>query len=204
MEMKCKCCKKAFNSYHSLKYHESSCPMHQKQSYPVEIKLQYIEELNICGFLGQGRSGVVCKGYFRGIQVAWKLCDISKFPKIKAELLNEVAAYHAMQDIQGVFIPKLLAHRSISRLLYANGITYIAGHHPTKPSSEEKKLAMAALRVMHQCGILHNDIHKQNILISRDGIKKQCFLIDFGCSIQSRDKEARRKERQLLWHVLST
>ncbi|CAG8585768.1 7585_t:CDS:1 [Paraglomus occultum] len=177
---------------------------HSDKDYPMEIEFEEMEDLNLCEYVGSGHSGVVHKGYFQEIEVAWKMCDVSKHPKTWAELLNEIAAYHTMQDIQGVYIPRLIAYGKVCGLLYVLGTTFIVGHHPVSPSREEKELAVAALKAVHKHGILHNDIRKQNILISWNDQKKQCFLVDFGFATRSTNIKAMKQELQLLWHVLST
>jgi predicted Ser/Thr protein kinase len=174
----------------------------------IEAELE-MEDLNICGNIGYGRSEVVYKGHFRGIDVAWKLCDASKHPEVRKEFLNEVSVYcyGKMQDIQGIFIPRLVVHGNVlGGMFYAIGTTLIMGYHPINPSEEERKRAMEALNEVHQHGFLHNnnDIRKDNFLISKKGRKKCCFLIDFGFASQSGSKKAMNKEMQLLEQVLLT
>ena len=169
--------KQSAHRYYLRSVGGSGLSHHKKEVASIEIELE-MEDLNICENIGYGRSGVVYKGHFKGIDVAWKLCDASKRPEVRKELLNEVSVYGKMQDIQGIYIPRLVVHGTVlGGMFYTIGTTLITGYYPTNPSEEEKKLARTALDAVHQHGFLHNDIRKDNFLISKNGRKKQCFLI---------------------------
>jgi len=62
-------------------------------------------------------------------------------------------------------------------------------HH--KINRQLKNRAIATLRKVHKYNVLHNDIHKKNILIDEKGY---VYLIDFGLSIRTYDENMFREE----------
>ncbi|CAG8449010.1 12406_t:CDS:2 [Funneliformis mosseae] len=114
----------------------------------------------IKGLLGRGRSGKIFLCEYRRNTIALKGIDLSKAPSyVLKEMLNEVEIYKILADIQGKYIPKLVCHG-----YYRGGMYYVIG--------------TTLFESIHNHGVLHNDIRKENILF--DNNTDGAYLIDFG------------------------
>ena len=51
------------------------------------------KQLELKEVIGRGRSGNVCNGFYKGKELIFKICDISKYPEYKDEIANEVKVY---------------------------------------------------------------------------------------------------------------
>ncbi|KAI7823035.1 hypothetical protein BC939DRAFT_477460 [Gamsiella multidivaricata] len=85
------------------------------------------------------------------------------------EMLTEVAAYKALEDIQGDSIPRFKIGG------YYGGIFSIATEVAGSPlevdklSQEERWKIVDKLSLIHMHGVLHNDIRPENILVRHGG-----------------------------------
>ena len=149
--------------------------------------------------VGENKKVLGCE--FHGKPIVLKCTDLSKKPNCLDELLNEVEMYRVLAKLQGVYIPELLFYGDL-----ANGMSFVMGlsivgttlyHH--KINRWQKKRALSALKRIHDCKILHNDIHEENILIDERGY---IYLTDFGMSIQNYDERLFLKEKSELSHLL--
>ena len=146
--------------------------------------------------LGHGRTGWVMKACWQGEEVAVKVCDTWKQPDIEKELLNEVKIYNVLEDIQGLYIPRLkTAGYAWGNMLFAIA-TEIVGVSIRGMSLRDVELQkiVEALSAIHHHGILHNDIHKDNILIQPDNGGFRVSFIDFALSERTFDEKILSQE----------
>src|SRR6266498_3596711 len=103
--------------------------------------------------------------------------------------------------ILGRVIPRLFYKGYIyDRYLFALALQLIEGAHhvdPERLTKEEKKIIVNQLKSIHNYGVLHNDISKQNILYEPKSC--HCFFIDFGLSeiVDNESPKLRKEERRL-------
>ncbi|RHZ85979.1 hypothetical protein Glove_57g125 [Diversispora epigaea] len=156
----------------------------QNQQNPQNQQNLNFTDFEFNSVLGHGRSGktLLCK--FRGDDIALKTADLYKTPaKILKEMQNEVKIYKDLEDIQGIYIPKLVCYGYYGGgWCYVLGTTLIGGTTlgDTTIKEQQRVKALEALRAIHKHGILHNDIREDNILIGDND--NDVYLIDFGMS----------------------
>ena len=133
--------------------------------------------------------------------MALKICDLYKNPEYEEEILSEVAAYKALEVLQGVCIP----HFKIAG--YDGGLFSIAMEVAGSPivvdklSYQERLKIANSLLLIHQHGIIHNDIRVDNILVCYDkGF--QVHFIDFARSRRTDDELELRREMVKLESLL--
>jgi predicted Ser/Thr protein kinase len=144
------------------------------------------------GILGEGRSGKTLLCEFRGDTIALKSVDLSKAPSyVLEEMQKEVEIYKDLADIQGKYIPKLVCYG-----YYGGGMSFVIGMTIVGTTLSDHKIterqrtnAIKGLDTIHKCGILHNDIREENILINDNG---DVYLIDFGMASRADVKKKRK------------
>lgn len=108
------------------------------------------------------------------------------------ELENELMIYNHLNTLQDVCIPKVVLSGHWS-FFFVIGLS-LCGSVPTELSRVQKRRLLNSLDQIHEKGVLHGDLKKENILVNEEGAT---FIIDFGFSTLSSDKRAHRKERSL-------
>jgi serine/threonine protein kinase len=109
----------------------------------------------------------------------FKICDISKYPEYKDEIANEVKVYKALQELQGIYIPKLIFYGDKWGMYRILAMTD-AGKPIHFPIDQGKKIKIIkALKSLHIKGVLHNDLRLENILEDSVG---DIRFIDFALS----------------------
>ncbi|KAF9536435.1 hypothetical protein EC957_010987 [Mortierella hygrophila] len=169
----------------------------------VAVGKLYLHEFEIQEVLGEGRNGRVSRAMWGDEQVALKTCDLYKNPEYEDEMLTEVAVYEVLKVLQGVCIPHIKAAG------YDGGIFVVAMEIVGSPmevdtlSHEERLKIVDHLSLIHQHGIVHNDIRPHNILVRRCDGGFQVRFVDFSLSRRTYDKHALKKEtiqlECLLW-----
>ncbi|CAM6126663.1 unnamed protein product [Calypogeia fissa] len=125
-----------------------------------------------------GSSGNVVLGNVKGQRVAVTLAPVNS--SIGEALLNEVEAYIKLRKCWGQCMPRLVDYGTTvghGQIIYMATEFIIGSSIGLKPVTPE--VAMAAkegLRAIHMSGILHGDIHEDNILVVGSGVR----FIDFG------------------------
>jgi predicted Ser/Thr protein kinase len=147
-----------------------------------------LEDFNIKSVLGMGRTKVY---YEAKNQLALKAIDLWKQSHMLAELHNEIKMYRLLSDLQGRFIPKLLLHGYWEGGLYCIGFS-LCGTVPTSLSESQKQTVLSTIDTIHDRGIIHNDIKKENILVDENGM---VYLIDFGFATLNSCEDARQVEK---------
>ncbi|CAI2188288.1 2560_t:CDS:2 [Funneliformis geosporum] len=150
-------------------------------------------------YLGYGRCGTTFRCKYNGQDIALKLTDLSKKKFLLPELLKEIEIYHFLADIQGLFIPKLVGYGYMWGKMYFAIATTIVGkslESGIKITRKQERNAYNALIEIHRHNVLHNDIRKENVILSNDG--KSVFIIDFGLSTIDNNKVKQQKEMDQL------
>ena len=75
--------------------------------------------------------------------------------------------------------------------MYCIGFS-LCGTVPKALSESQKQSALSIIDAIHNRGIIHNDIKKENILIDENGL---VYLIDFGFATVNSCKDAQQDER---------
>ena len=147
-----------------------------------------LEDFNIKSVLGMGRTKVY---YEANNQLALKTIDLWKQPNMLSELHHEIEIYRLLSDLQGRFIPKLVLHGYWEGGMYCIGFS-LCGTVPKALSESQKQSVLSCIDAIHNRGIIHNDIKKENILIDENGL---VYLIDFGFATVNSCKDAQQDER---------
>ncbi|KAI9353460.1 hypothetical protein BDR26DRAFT_848591 [Obelidium mucronatum] len=155
-----------------------------------------VDDFYFDSILGFGRTKVC---YDAALGLAVKFADMWKNPELLAELRNEVAMYRELSVLQGRFIPKveLFGHWAG---LYCIGFSLI-GRAPVYLDQQQKDILIRGLHEIHELGIVHNDIKKDNILVDDSG---RPYLIDFGFASKTFDILLQNKEKLELLKCLET
>ena len=150
-----------------------------------------LEDFSIKSVLGSGRTKVY---YEAKHQLALKAIYLWKQSNMLAELHNEIEIYRLLSDLQGKSIPKLVLHGYWEGGMYCIGFS-LCGTVPDALSESQKQSLLSTLDAIHNRGIMHNDIKKENILVDENGA---VFLIDFGFATLDSCYESQRNEMQQL------
>ena len=143
--------------------------------------------------LGEGRSKVYLD-YYGSSRIALKVADIAKNEEKLQELLNEVSVYEQLSGLQGNGIPRFFFHGFVEDVLYCVGVS-ICGTVANEFTEQQKRKLLETLKSIHEAGILHNDIKKENILIDKSG---NPYIIDFGFSTRNCSPVAQMEETNML------
>jgi len=108
-----------------------------------------------------------------------------------AELNHEIEIYCLLSDFQGIFIPRLVLHGYWEGGMYCIGFS-LCGTVPEALSETQKQFVLSIIDAIHDRGVLHNDIKKENILVDENGM---VYLIDFGFATLNSCKDAQQDER---------
>jgi serine/threonine protein kinase len=123
-------------------------------------------------------------------QLALKGIDLWKQHDMLAELQHEVQIYQMLSDLQGKSIPRLVSYGYWEGGLYCIGFS-LCGSVPKALSESQKQSVLSSLEAIHQRGIIHNDIKKENLLVDENGT---VYLIDFGFATLDSCRETQQKE----------
>jgi hypothetical protein len=124
-------------------------------------------------FLPSGRTGTTIRytSASSGLDVVSKKADLWKGPKLKDELLNEVAAFDKMIHLQGSVVPELKGYGVDPRFDWMYTLTTSHAGVPVSALGalfeDEKQQAIQALEAVHAAGVAHGDIRPENIVIER-------------------------------------
>ncbi|EGF78959.1 hypothetical protein BATDEDRAFT_90344 [Batrachochytrium dendrobatidis JAM81] len=152
-----------------------------------------VDDFKFDTVLGEGRSKVYLD-YYGSSRIALKVADIAKHGEMLPELLNEVSVYEQLSGLQGNGIPRFVCHGFVEDVLYCVGVS-ICGTVANGFTEQQKQKLLETLESIHEAGILHNDIKKENILIDESG---NPYIIDFGFSTRNCSPVARMEETNLL------
>ena len=96
------------------------------------------------------------------------------FPPDSARLLSEIFAYKALQPVQGSAVPKCLGDFTIDRYKYALGLSAVDGVTLRQHlETEQPSMEWSQLCAVYDCGIAHQDVRAENILMKHGSIV--CF-----------------------------
>jgi serine/threonine protein kinase len=169
-------------------------------------------------YLGSFRTGLARRTCIDGKAAVIKILDIAKMPEREVEIQHEACVYHQLDDLWGKEVPSLLGcGRLQENFLCAlattdegNSLDDLDGSandddRISNPDADSfLAAAKAALRKIHDRGVLHGDIRRGNILKRHsDGAP---VFIDFGMAKVMHgpvSEEARMQEMNELEMVLS-
>ncbi|CAG8716105.1 12036_t:CDS:2 [Funneliformis caledonium] len=166
-----------------------------------EIASSSKEITTIGEYIDSGTFGKVFSGYYYGQLVAWKTCNAYKEQEATKMLKHEAHIYSILKECQGRAVSRLFYKGYIyDGYLFALVLQLIENAHHIdleRLTKEEKKLIINQLKSIHNCGVLHNDISKQNILYEPKS--RHYFFIDFGLSeiVDNESPKLRKEERRL-------
>ncbi|KAF9976083.1 hypothetical protein BGZ65_007980, partial [Modicella reniformis] len=153
--------------------------------FTISVGDVHLPEFKWQGLLGSGRTGSVFKAEWRGEMVAAKICDLNQHPELEEEVLTEVAVYETLNSLQSICIPQLLCAG------FYKGLFVVATEIVGTPLELDKLDLDKRLRIveifsqLHNFSILHGDVRPDNILVRGEEV----FLIDFGCSSKTTNKQ---------------
>ena len=156
-----------------------------------------VDDFKLDTVLGEGRSKVYLD-YYGSSRIALKVADIAKHRDMLPELLNEVSVYEQLSGLQGNGIPRFVCHGFVEEVLYCVGVS-ICGTVANGFTEQQKQKLLETLRSIHEAGILHNDIKKENILIDESG---NPYIIDFGFSSRNCSPVAQMEETNMLLRLV--
>ena len=156
-----------------------------------------LEDFNIKCVLGSGRPKVY---YEEKHQVALKAIDLWKQSDMLAELQNEIEIYRLLSDLQGRCIPKLVLYGYWEGGMYCIGFS-LCGTVPKTLSESQKQSVLSIIDAIHDHGVLHNDIKRENILVDEKG---RVYLIDFGFATVNSCEDAQLEERNRVLNCIES
>jgi predicted Ser/Thr protein kinase len=158
-----------------------------------------VDDFKFNTVLGEGRSKVYLD-YYESNQIALKVADIAKHQEMLAELLNEVSVYKQLSGLQGNGIPRFVCHGFVEGVLYCVGVS-VCGSVANGFTEQQKQKLLETLKSIHEVGILHNDIKKENILIDISG---NPYIIDFGFASRNCSPVAQMEEMNILLSLIES
>lgn len=138
--------------------------------------------------LGYGGGAATYTARWQGEPVVVKKCDVWKQESVAEELENEARIYTVLKDLQGIHIPKLKLEGiadGIDMVVVTEHIGRTIDHERLNDLDCQK--IRKGLEEIHRRGVLHNDIHPDNILLNNEDGERRFFFIDFGLSKRSGD-----------------
>jgi serine/threonine protein kinase len=152
-----------------------------------------LKDIHIIRALGHGESGSTFLATYCGESLVLKVCDLSKHAELRYQLEHEIYVYKLLQDLQGKSIPRLACWgRLDGSFIFALGTSMCGRPVELQGLTDlQKKEALDTLKSVHQYGIIHGDLRKDNILMNDDG---KIMLIDFGRATFARSNEEYNKE----------
>lgn len=197
-----------------------------------EIRSLELIRSNQSKFLGKGASGgvfmtdmrnTVCTKYLYDPSKAQKSIseefelhtiafdilsrDVNSVIKIPTPLhiiknIDITKSFYDMDTVPGLSFQQILeCQKDIQKLLENAGIDAISTINKLKSKDFIKKLHIC-LKVIHDSGVVHNDIHSGNLMLGKNG---NLYLIDFGNSInlfntdKTEEMIANEKQRDFDW-----
>ncbi|CAG8647187.1 11077_t:CDS:2, partial [Paraglomus occultum] len=176
-------------------------PSHSSNREEEHVPLEFFDwgSFRVLNVLGMGCTGTVFKAILHGEQVALKICDLWQHPDYEKELLNEVEVYNALKDLQGDCVPRFKGAGYT-----AGGLFTIATDIVGRPledaeslSDQEYLVIRTALSSIHHYGFVHNDIHRENILVKRTSHQFYASFIDFAFSKQGCQHDFQKEMKSL-------
>ncbi|CAD7703276.1 unnamed protein product [Ostreobium quekettii] len=165
-----------------------------------------LRHLNLCidenqielkGQIGQGPLGPVYKGYWRGLLVAVKQCNILSL-EARAQFLCEAELHQSMLCPNVVLcwgavhtkttnaLVMELAEHDLGKFCQTGVIPSYITHMEWKFKMNLMASAAAGLRQLHDQGVVHRDVNPRNFLVFKDPSIPGGYLIkigDFGKSL---------------------
>ena len=77
--------------------------------------------------------------------------------------------------------------------MYCVGFSY-NGSIPKTLNRSQKDILINTIDMIHNLGVVHNDIKIENILVDEAGVP---FIIDFGFSEKNTSKQKQKEEREI-------
>ncbi|KAJ3268229.1 hypothetical protein HDV01_003248 [Terramyces sp. JEL0728] len=161
----------------------------------------YLHDFKFSKVLGSGRCTVYLENV-NGQHIALKVGELQKYEDMLEEMQNEVGIYKQLSDLQGDCIPVLAFQGYLANKWYCIGFSVCGTTtNLNELTNEKQQQLLDALDKIHERGILHNDIKKQNVLLDENG---GVFIIDFGFATQDISIEKQESERRELSALLTS
>lgn len=132
-----------------------------------------------------------------GVGGVLKLNDIFKTPEMEEEMIQEGKVYERLQELQGVVIPKLIGLGRFEEDFLFGLMTSEEGHHVRSTEHVNEEFIAKAeerLKMIHEKGVLHNDIRRPNILRNTNG---DPVFIDFNMSTIVGERDQPQVQQQM-------
>ena len=115
-----------------------------------------------------------------GQKMALKIASVDS--RKHHSLKHQTRCLMALCSLRGECVPHVLLAGALTGHVhgYGLGTTLLAGRHPAPGTN--LLLAEEALRKVHRCSILVNDLHPDNVVLVADGNMARVFFIDFSHS----------------------
>ncbi|KAJ9519297.1 hypothetical protein QJQ45_023094, partial [Haematococcus lacustris] len=137
--------------------------------------------------LGTSQCGLIVQGRLRGVPVAVKVTDACKSSAVVQLLWHEAQIYGFLQELQGHLLPVLHGSgywRGRNSFFLATAVVPgepVDGCTDAAAVQAAAQAAQQALQAIHQRGVAHGDVCKDNILVQHpDGSDLQVVFIGFG------------------------
>ncbi|KAI5059047.1 hypothetical protein GOP47_0025366 [Adiantum capillus-veneris] len=154
-----------------------------------------LESLNLGKVIKRGSTCIVRCGVIDGVDVVVKMFEFFESIKYLPHFKTEIDAYEKLASLQDEIIPQLVCFGTV----WGGTVGFIATKREgcslkgIDPSSLHK--LTAALKEIHKHGVLHNDVHLENIVYSEPACRLHTFkIVDFGNSVLFPNRSDLEKE----------
>jgi tRNA A-37 threonylcarbamoyl transferase component Bud32 len=178
----------------------------------IDDKIIIIPDCKVDSIIGSGDNAVILKAIEdyteRTIAVKIWLSNASKKKSNIARSLNEIKKLSGLgfdnANVIHIYRASQVKNITYCTMEYIDGLTlheYLKSN-PSLPLNEKYDIASKifnGLRICHEHGIFHGDLHTQNIMIDKE---KKVRIIDFGTSFFSGLEKSTERDSKLMFDTI--